>query len=396
MYINDDKLDILIGKLPTEKSKTFSPFDPKIIKFLDTISKTILLDKKINKFPDLKQFGFWCRKSNLINLSKNYQFKKTITARGVALHIPPSNVPLNFAFSLAFGLLSGCTNIVRVPSRNFDQIAILLKILSKILNKDNFVLLKKNLCLLKYERSDEISDYLSSISDVRLIWGGDETINKFKKYKTKTKNLDLFFPDKFSISLINTSKLSKLSTQNLKVLAANFYNDTYTMDQLGCSSPRLVIWHGKKSTYIKNKFWEYVYKHAKNRYNLDFSGASKKIHLLSNFSIKSDKGFNTSIKDLVLTRLKFNSTNNNIDKIKSGFGIFPEINIHDLRELRKIIKENFQTITYYGLNKKEIIDTIFKYKIRGIDRIVPIGQAFNIGPIWDGYDIIYHMTRVIE
>ena len=396
MYIDENKLNILIGKLPSKKSETFSPFDPKIIKFLDIISKTILLDKKINKFPDLKQFGFWCRKSNLINLSKNYQFKKTIIARGVALHIPPSNVPLNFAFSLAFGLLSGCINIVRVPSRNFDQIAVLLRILNKILKKDNFGLIKKNLCLLKYERSDEISNHLSSISDVRLIWGGDETINQFKKYKTKTKNLDLFFPDKFSISLINTSKVLKLSIQNLKNLATNFYNDTYTMDQLGCSSPRLVIWHGKKSVYIKNKFWEYVYKHAINKYNLDFSGASKKIHLLLNFSIKSNKNFNTSIKNLVLTRLQFKSKNNNINKIKSGFGIFPEINIQDLRELREIIKENFQTITYYGLNKKEILDTIFKHKIRGVDRIVPIGQAFNIGPVWDGYDIIYHMTRVIE
>ena len=128
--------------------------------------------------------------------------------------------------------------------------------------------------------------------------------------------------------------------------------------QLGCSSPRLVIWHGKKSVYIKNKFWEYVYKHAKNKYNLDFSGASKKIHLLSNFSIKSNKNFNTSIKNLVLTRLQFKSKNNNINKIKSGFGIFPEINIQNLRELREIIKENFQTITYYGLNKKDIKHTI--------------------------------------
>ena len=50
---------------------------------------------------------------------------------------------------------------------------------------------------------------LSSFVDGRLIWGSDETIEKFKKFKTKLKCSDLFFVDKFSISVFQSNSLIK-------------------------------------------------------------------------------------------------------------------------------------------------------------------------------------------
>lgn len=41
--------------------------------------------------------------------------------RGVAFHIAPSNVAVNFAFSLAAGLLTGNANIVRLSSKPFPR-----------------------------------------------------------------------------------------------------------------------------------------------------------------------------------------------------------------------------------------------------------------------------------
>ena len=52
--------------------------------------------------------------------------------------------------------------------------------------------------------------------------------------------------------------------------------------------------------------------------------------------------------------------------------------------------------------KKEILDyqkylqrCITNNNFSGIDRIVPVGRAFDIGPIWDGYDIIYSLSRIV-
>ena len=62
-------------------------------------------------------FGFWCRNTNLQKLKQKYSQKFLENKMGIGLlfHIPPSNVISNFAYSLLFGLLSGNTNVVRIP-----------------------------------------------------------------------------------------------------------------------------------------------------------------------------------------------------------------------------------------------------------------------------------------
>ena len=53
-------------------------------------------------------------------------------------------------------------------------------------------------------------------------------------------------------------------------------------------------------------------------------------------------------------------------------------------------------MTYFGLDKSELLDFVVKNRFPGIDRIVPIGTALEMGVIWDGYDIIRSLSRIIE
>ena len=101
---------------------------------------------------------------------------------GIVFHLSPSNIPMNFAYSLVFGLLSGNNNILRLPSKKFIQTEILCNILNRSLKKKKFIFLQNKICLIRYEKSDEISQYFSKIADARLIWGGDNTITQFKKF----------------------------------------------------------------------------------------------------------------------------------------------------------------------------------------------------------------------
>ena len=136
------KIEKILGKLPLIQNP-ICIFDKLVINFLDDISVAIKKSKLASPYSDLKSFGFWCRKANLINISENYQKKNLMLGRGIVLHITPSNVPLNFAFSFAFGMLSGNSNIVRLPSRNFVQVNILCKIIYKTIKKKKiFISLK--------------------------------------------------------------------------------------------------------------------------------------------------------------------------------------------------------------------------------------------------------------
>jgi hypothetical protein len=389
-----NKIKLVVGKL-TFSNKPYKIFEINTINFLDKISKEIIKNKQYSEYSDLVTFAFFIRKKNLVKISKEYQNKDRIIGRGIAYHIPPSNIPINFAYSLVFGLLSGNNNIVRLPSKNFIQINILCKIFCKILKNQEYVEFYKRICLIKYDRSDEISSELSKKADVRLIWGGDETINQFKKYPTSPRCIDLSFANRYSISIIDINKLSKLSDNNLKNIANRFYNDSYTMDQKGCSSPQALVWIGSDKKKIKDKFFNILSVIAKKKYNNDLPVTNNKISSLSITAIKSEMDFVSSYKNFNLVRIKIKKISKDIEKIHPHFGTFVEVNINNISLIEKIISKRLQTISYFGVNKKEIFDLIFKYGILGVDRVVPIGRALDMNIEWDGYDVIRTLSRII-
>ena len=55
-----------------------------------------------------------------------------------------------------------------------------------------------------------------------------------------------------------------------------------------------------------------------------------------------------------------------------------------------------QTLTYFGVEKEKLFDIVYNAGNIGIDRIVPIGSALEMGIIWDGYDMIYSLTKIID
>ena len=386
------EIKIIIGNFNLKDGPN-DVFDKDTILFLNDLSKEVLNSSICKKFPDLVSFGFWCRRSNIRKIFNNYSFFKNRMGRGTVLHITPSNVPTNFAYSMVFGLLSGNNNIIRLPSKNFIQVEVLCNILKKLSKKRIYKIIFKRLLLIKYDNSDLISSELSEIVEARIIWGGDNTVNKFKTFKTKPRCIDLAFANRYSISLIDSNKLIKLSSKNLSALAKKFYNDTYTMDQFGCSSPNSVFWLGKNKIAKKN-FWHELNKIVNDKYDLDLSGANKKITNLMNYTLGKNKGLKVNISNFSLIKLKSKKFNfGNFENV--SFGTFVEIDLKNINHLQNYTSEKLQTITYYGTNFKSIKKFIIKNKIKGIDRIVPIGNAFDLTPEWDGIDIISTLSRTL-
>ena len=129
-------------------------------------------------------------------------------------------------------------------------------------------------------------------------------------------------------------------------------------------------------------------------YNLDLSGANKKISNLMNYTLDYNEKFKTDMQNFNLVTIKSNKLN--FDNFANlNFGTFLEINLKDINHLQKYTSEKLQTITYYGIDYKNIKKFIIRNKIKGIDRIVPIGRAFDITPEWDGIDIISSLSRTI-
>ena len=125
-----------------KKLNSIEVFSTITCSWLNDLSRFLLKDPKTKKYPDVATFAFFCRKANLSKLKANHYNPNQIRiGKGIAFHIAPSNVPVNFAYTLISGLLAGNINIVKIPSKYFEQIdgvemkpSQTLKILSQIQN----------------------------------------------------------------------------------------------------------------------------------------------------------------------------------------------------------------------------------------------------------------------
>ena len=393
---NMEKIKFLVGNKEIKKI-SLSPYDKEVLDFLGDLSEDLNLTKDIKNYPDIKTFAFFCRNKNLIKLKKNFLVSSRDIRLGLGLifHITPSNIPTNFAYSLIFGLLTGNSNIVKVPSRDFKQIDIISKSINKILSK-KYKKVKEMIKIVKYKNNESFTKKISSICDARLIWGGDQSIENIRKYNLHASAIDLTFADRYSLCIIDTKKFLKAKYDNLTRIVERFYNDTYVADQNACSSPHMVLWLGKKSHKAKSKFWEELSKLAEKKYNLTYDASVEKYtelckKIINDKNVKSYRTYTNNVYTVVLKNL-----NGSLDTYRGKWGFFYEYDIKKLEQIKKYINKKFQTLTYFGVEKVDLKDFIIKNKLQGIDRIVPIGQALDIGFYWDGYDINNILTRVVD
>ena len=140
--MRNNNIEYLVGKNLLDPFPD-KPYNNLVCKFLEDLSNLLLNHRDSVKYPDIKTLGFWCRKKNILRLKDNFKSEKLRVGVGLVFHITPSNVPTNFAYSLIFGLLTGNSNIVKVPSKNFYQIKLICGEINKILKKKKIHQLKK-------------------------------------------------------------------------------------------------------------------------------------------------------------------------------------------------------------------------------------------------------------
>jgi hypothetical protein len=390
----------LRGDWPVEAFQALPPMVPfsgEVMAYLNALSKEIYKQPKTKYFADVATFAFYCRKSNLAQLQKKLVLGNIIKlGRGIVFHIAPSNVPVNFAYSLLVGLLSGNINIVRVPSQKFEQVEILVNAINSLAQNNLHDLVSKRIILIRYERGNNATAFLSSICDVRVIWGGDDTIKQIRKNPLPARSFDITFADRYSLCAINADQFVDADDQ--KAIASGFYNDTYLSDQNACTSPHLIIWTGKKENVVtaQSSFWHHLHTLAQENYQIEPALAVDKITDFFNQACQMDGVKRVKVKDNLLWRVSLSHLTDDIDLFHSKAGYFAEYHADSLEEVAIIVNRKYQTLAYFGFSKDELTNFIIHSKPSGIDRMVPIGRTMDFSIIWDGYNLIDSLSRKIE
>lgn len=372
----------------------WEPFDGRIMDFLDAVSGKLMKDRQARAFPDVVTFAFWVRRASLLRLRGRFTDGcggEIRTGKGVAFHIAPSNVPVNYAYSLAAGLVAGNVNVVRAPSGEFPQVETINRAMREALAEAGDAAdISSRLCVVRYGHSRRINDALSAMADVRLVWGGDGTVAELKASPLPPRSTEVTFADRFSVAVIDSELYMDAGDKN--ALADAFYNDTYLTDQNACSSPRLVVWTGRKKEEAKALFWELLHEKVEAEYDFrDIQGISK---LADAFRCAAGlEGVRLCFgEDMLVVRAVVPELSGHVMEYRGNSGFFLEYDCDDIMELRGICDDRrCQTLAYFG--DKKMLGPLLVSGIHGVDRVVPFGRTMEFDLIWDGMDLVERLSR---
>jgi len=387
----NDALQIVSKLLPISNLK---PFGTHQIEFLSSYS--IHLSRIAPKDGSAQSLAFWLRNSRLAKMAEDFgrghDRRIVKSARGLVFQIPPSNVETVFVYSLAVSILTGNRNIVRIPSSVVENSLVFDSFIESLYSHPE---ISSRNFLVSYGYQEEVNEVFSSNCDLRVIWGGDKSINTLRKFPVKPSARDLTFFDRSSLALISTSSYLNLSDVERNELVWKFFNDSFWFDQLACSSPRAVIWFGVSSmNEASSDFYERLRRLVELReYVLEPAIQISKLNFLYELFLKDN--------EMKLTDWNFRATI--IDSGAGighendfpGGGVFFQSSIATLEEIVPMLNSRHQTLTHFGFRNSELRELAIFLNGRAVDRVVAIGSALSFDRYWDGYDLLGEFTKSV-
>jgi hypothetical protein len=374
-------------------AKPLVPFAPEVAAFLQALSAHLLLDPQCRSHPELVALGFWLRKANISNFSKQYsdeQYKTTAVTKalGVVVHFTPANVDTMFVYSWVCSLLMGNINIVRVASAESQLRDCLLVAIDNIISQTEFAALCERNCFVQYDKFSQLSGQLSGLADARVIWGGDDSVNSIRALPTKARCRDISFADRYSAALINGDQLG--TSAEINKLANLLWKDTQPYEQQACSSPRIIFWLGDSSQ--QQILFEKIDLLAAEA---DSNIGKVNNHLVTSQLIQSRGLAGELLINQAICVLQIESLEGEYLDWHPGSGMYLLVQVGSLDELAKHCSNKLQTLSYWGLVQEQMLKLVSEPSIQGIDRIVAVGQALDFSPDWDGYRLLTELSRHI-
>lgn len=369
-----------------QSQKLNTPFAEEVLAFTQSLSKRFV---GMREFPEVVALGYWLRKANVKQMQLAFEKEtvgKFVRARGTVFHIAPSNVDTIFVYSWMLSLLAGNRNIIRISSKT--EINLLLQVIIEEIK--NFEKISKQTIICTYEHEEAVGEVISLACHTRVIWGGDQTVKTIRQIPLAPLANELAFPDRFSLAVLNSEQVELLDDNALDTLVDKFYNDVFWFDQLACSSPRLVVWIGEKS----ERFWQaFEAKVQAKQYEL--VAATQVLKYTTSLLLATEQEVHQVTHAAYFSRIQLEDVSADIRERHCGGGLFYEYEAVELKQVANIIIDKDQTITYFGFEQAQLIRLIKEIVTRGIDRIVPIGQALDFHGLWDGQRFLTSFTREV-
>ena len=390
-----------IVKRLAQAQRQLTVFDDRVVAFMNDLSKRLRRHPHVAASPALGALAFWIRPSTVKRLAAEWSTLCDLTPngvrvpRGVVFHMPPTNVDTLFVYSWLMSALMGNGNVIRLSPGALDGAAALIETISETLDEHPAV--ANTTALVSYGHEAAVTTALST-ADIRVIWGGDDTVRSIRGLASAPYTRDLAFPDRYSLAVLDATAVVSLNDGDLDELAHRFFNDAYWFDQLGCASPRLIVWRGDGTTSDEagRRFRAALARQLVTRGHPETPASAalaKLVHAAdaaANGTVDSIDWVNNSLTSVQLSRL------DGLQRDAPGGGLFYEAVVAHLDELRSFVIRKDQTVTTFGIDHQDLRRFVTAVGAQGIDRVVPVGEALTFGRFWDGVDLLVEFTRFVQ
>ena len=372
------------------------PFGELAVEACDAIARVLFRDPSARAYPDVIALASWLRRASTGRIAADAGAAGLRVPRGLAFHVAPANVDAIGMYSLALSMLAGNRNVVRISSRAGAAAARIWAAVDEALALPALAPIREGTAVLSWDHATDATAVCSAACDVRILWGGDETVASLRALPLRPGAKDVSFVDRFSMAALDANAWLEADASTADELARRLCNDAYWFDQQGCSSPRLVVWCGEPEPAAQasdDLFGRVADQLERRGYELPLGAVTAKLAWVAGAAI--DRPL-TRVRDWgnELTVLTLSSLDG-LDRHHPGAGTFLEVTVPTLAELAPHLSPRDQTLAVYGFPYGELEQFVRQSAGRGIDRIVPLGDALNFDHRWDGMDLVSELTRQV-
>lgn len=363
-----------------------------------TLSRGLLGHPAARSHPQLMALGYWLRPAAINRLEEHFRAGERPgqlrVPRGLVFHLPPANVDTLFVYAWLLSLLVGNGNLIRLSTPASPAGEVLLEQIERAFAGSS---LRASNMIVSYERDDRVTAALSAQVDLRCVWGGDAKIAHVRSLPLPPHAAEIGFPDRFSMCAIRSQAFLDLDEGARRELLEKFFNDVFWFDQMGCASPRLVVWVGAPALgeAAASAFFGVLREVVRSKgYRVELGTALEKTtsayRAILDLPVERYTVYGNELSVLTLERLA------DVRAGAFGAGTLTQVAVDDLSSLRDFVRRKDQTLTQFGFSTAELRQLVRDLNGRGIDRIVPIGRALEFHHVWDGVDLMDQYTRLVQ
>lgn len=157
----------------------------------------------------------------------------------------------------------------------------------------------------------------------------------------------------------------------------------------------MVVWMGDKKQEAKDLFWKYEHDLVKRKYQFQSIMGINKLTSSLLLAVAMEGVRIEQGEDNYIIRVNVPRVDSNLMQLKDNSGYFFEYDCDDILDIRDFCNNTHcQTIGFLG--EKATIMPLLLSGIKGVDRVVPIGKTMDYDFIWDGYNLVERLTRIIK